>query len=279
MNQQNFVKEYGPWAIVTGASAGIGEEYAKQLASYGLNLVLVARRKEKLTQLADKLQRQHGVQVRIASADLSQLNFMDNILQATTDIEIGLLINNAGIYFLGDFLDFPVDRQDAMLNVNVRAPMVLTHMFGQIMRERGRGGIIIVSSTVSGSGAPLNANYAATETYDLVFGEGLHYELKASGVDVQVLVPGGTRTEGAKKMLKDAPSYMNMMMMDSTPVVTTSLKSLGRKCIVIPGMMNNMMSFMAVRLMPRTMAVRMWRFMMKSMMGKSVNTSSTVKAA
>lgn len=274
-----FVEKYGPWALVTGASAGIGEEYARQLASYGMNLVLVARRKEKLTTLADNLKRQHNVQVRVTSADLSQADFMDDIRPVTNDIEIGLLVNNAGVYFIGDFLDFPVEKQVAMLNVNARAPMILSHEFAQKMRQRGHGGMIIVSSTVSGTGAPHNANYAAMKTYDLVFGEGLQYELKKSGVDVQVLMPGGTRTEGSDIMMKNAPSFMDMMMMDSTPVVATSLKNLGRKSIVIPGMMNKMMTFMAVRLMPRAMAVRMWAFMMKSVKGKPNKSVAPIKAS
>ena len=274
-----FVEKYGPWAMVTGASAGIGEEFAEQLASYGMNVVLVARRKEKLTQLASRLEDRYGVKVRVAVADLSQPDFMDDIRVMTNDIEVGLVVNNAGVYFLGDFLDYPVDKQVAMLNVNMRSPMILTHEFAQSMRQRGRGGIIIVSSTVSGSGAPFNANYAATKTYDLVFGEGLHYELKKDGVDVQVLLPGGTKTEGADHMMQNAPAYMNAMMMDSTPVVSSSLKNLGRKATVIPGLMNNVMSFMAVRLMPRAMAVRMWRFMMRSMMGNPGQSTVTLKAS
>lgn len=268
-SQTQFADKYGPWALVTGASAGIGAEFAGQLAGRGLNLVLVARREQKLRALADRLQHQYEVEVRVAAADLSQPDFMDSIRQATADIEVGLLVNNAGVYFVGEFLDQSLDAQLAVLDVNTRAPMLLTYEFGQQMRRRNRGGIIMVSSTVSGTGAPFNANYAATKSYDLAFGEGLQYELRQAGVDVEVLMPGGTRTEGAGRMMKDAPGYMNMMMMDAGPVVTASLNKLGRKTTVIPGFVNGMMTLMVSRLMPRSAAVRMWAFMMKGMLPKT----------
>ncbi len=122
-----------------------------------------------------------------------------------------------------------------MLNINMRAVLMLTYEFGQRMRTKRRGGIILVSSTVSGTGAPFNANYAATKSYDLVLGEGLRYELRKAGVAVQVLMPGGTRTEGSSRMMQNAPGYMDLMMMNPQPVVAASLNKLGKKTTVIPG--------------------------------------------
>ena len=269
MAQKNLKEKYGDWALVTGASAGIGEEFAYQLAEQGFNLVLVARREQKLQSLASKLVQRYGIQVRVAAADLSKQDFIDSILEATSDIDIGLLINNAGLYFLGEFLEQDLDAHLSMLEVNTRAPLLLSHTFGNKMRQQGRGGIIIVSSTVSGSGAPFNANYAATKSYDLVLGEGLEYELKKHGVDVQVLMPGGTWTEGAHRMMKDAPAYMNNMMMETKPVVAASLNKLGKKSRVIPGQMNQFMTWLTARLMPRGLAVRMWANMMRGMMGEA----------
>ena len=277
--QTPFTKNYGPWALVTGASAGIGEEFARQLARRGMNLVLVARRENKLKTLATQLQQQCEIDVRVAAADLSQPDFMDSIRQITANLEVGLLVNNAGLYFIGDFLDQPLETQLAVLNVNTRAPLLLTHEFGQRMRQRQRGGIIMVSSTVSGTGAPFNANYAATKSYDLALGEGLQYELRKAGVDVQVLMPGGTRTEGADRMMQDAPSYMDMMMMDVAPVVTESLNKLGRKTNVIPGFMNRIMTMMASRLMPRSAAVRMWAFMMRGMLPKNDSQQAQISTS
>ncbi len=266
--QTQFVKKYGPWALVTGASAGIGAEFAEQLAAYGLNIVLVARREDKLKSLASSLKLMHGVQTRIIVADLVTPNFIDIVQNETDDLEIGLLVNNAGQFALGDFLDQPLDKQLTILELNTRAPLILTHAFGQLMRARGRGGIIMVSSTVSSSGAPFNANYAATKAYDLILGEGLQAELKASGVDVQVLQPGATWTEGSQKMMTDAPAYMKNMMMKPSVVVETSLRKLGKRTRVVPGSMNQFMVIMMNNL-PRRFVVNMWGQMMRGMQGQS----------
>ena len=209
----------------------------------------------------------HGVKTRIIAADLSDPKFIEAIRAQTTDIKIGLLVNNAGQYNLGKFLDQSLETQLSILEVNTRAPLVLTHEFGQHMRQRGQGGIIIVSSTVSSSGAPYNANYAATKAYDFILGEGLQHELKADGVAVQVLQPGGTWTEGARKMMADAPNYMKTIMMEPAPVVTQSLRNLGKRTFVIPGAMNRFMVWMMSTLVPRRIAVSMWGRMMKDMQG------------
>ena len=265
----SFVEKYGPWALVTGASAGIGAEFAEQLTAQGLNVVLVARREAKLKSLANSLELMHGVKTRIIAADLTDPTFIEAIRAQTSDIEVGLLVNNAGQYYIGKFLDQPLETQLSVLAVNTRAPLVLTHEFGQKMRQRGKGGIIMVSSTVSSSGAPYNANYAATKAYDLILGEGLQHELKSDGVAVQVLQPGGTWTEGAQKMMVDAPGYMKNMMMDTEPVVTISLRNLGKRTMVIPGSMNRFMTWMMSNLLPRRVAVSMWGKMMQGMQGQS----------
>lgn len=254
---------------MTGASAGIGAEFARQLAEAGLNVVLVARREAKLQALANQLQRDYGVEIRTVAVDLAESDFIEKIQAQTADIEIGLLVNNAGQYHIGKFLDQDLATQLSVLDVNTRAPMILTHAFGQLMRQRGKGGIIIVSSTVSGAGAPYNANYAATKTYDFVLGEGLRYELKNDGIAVQVLQPGGTWTEGAQKMMSHAPNFMKIMMMDTEPVVALSLRKLGKRNTVIPGQMNRFMVWMMAILLPRRLAVSMWAMMMKGMLPQS----------
>lgn len=267
VSNSSFQTKYGNWALVTGASAGIGEEYAQQIAEKGLNLVLVARRKQKLEGLVEKLNRDYGVQTRIIAADLSTPDFMDAIIEETSDIEIGLLVNNAGIYELGDFLDISLETQLTMLQLNTRAPLLLTHHFAKSMKARKRGGVIIVASTVSGIGAPSNVNYAATKSYDMVLAEGLAHELNGSGVDVQAFLPGGTWTEGARKMITKPSAMIKSMMMEATPTVKASLDGLGKRRVVIPGFINNMMYFMMSRLMPRAMAVSMFGMMMNMMNG------------
>lgn len=266
--QSSFQSKYGNWALVTGASAGIGEEYARQIAAKGLNVILVARRKQKLEGLANQIRNQHGVQARIIAADLSTPDFMETIIAGTSDVEIGLLVNNAGIYQLGDFLDVSLETQEKMLQLNTRAPLILTHHFAKGMKARGRGGVILVASTVSGFGAPTNANYAATKSYDMYLAEGLAPELKKYGVDVQAFLPGGTWTEGAERMIGNEPSLMiKTLMMQPTPTVKTSLKNLGKRTVVIPGLMNKAMFVMMSRFMPRPMAVRMFGMMMNMMGG------------
>jgi short-subunit dehydrogenase len=127
---KNFVERFGQWALVTGASSGMGEAFARRLAAIGLNLVLVARREDRLRKLADDLQRQHSVDARVVVADLSRDDFMPLIEQATEDLQVGLVVNNAGSATAGRFLDNDLDSELALLHLNNRAPLILAHHFG-----------------------------------------------------------------------------------------------------------------------------------------------------
>src|SRR5262249_3071292 len=184
---KDFVERFGPWALITGASSGIGEAFARRLAEYGLNLVLVARRENRLRKLADELQGHHSVSARVVPVDLSRDDFLPAIEQATADVQVGLLVNNAGIATSGNFLDNDLDSELALLHVNSRAPLVLTHHFAKAMRQRGRGGIIFLTSAVAFAGVPSWSNYAASKAYDLVLAEGLAKELHKDGVSVLAL--------------------------------------------------------------------------------------------
>jgi short-subunit dehydrogenase len=157
-----FAKKYGPWALVTGASSGMGSEFARHLAADGLNLVLVARRKNRLDRLASELGQQFGIEVRVVVADLAREDFVTPIREATSDIEVGLLVNSAGFATSGALLDNDLEAEVSILHVNSRAPLMLAHEFGRKMRDRGDGGIIFVASTVAYSGSPGWSNYAAT---------------------------------------------------------------------------------------------------------------------
>jgi len=190
-----FREHYGPWALVTGASAGIGREFARRLAEMGLNLVLVARRKQRIEELAQELENKNKIQVRPISADLSQPDFLPMILSGTQSIDIGLLVNNAGFGIAGKFLDHELEKELALLDVNCRAQLILTHVFGRPMAQRKRGGIIFVSSVSAYIATPFEANYAASKVYELFLAESLGYELKRDGVDVLALCPGSTETE------------------------------------------------------------------------------------
>jgi short-subunit dehydrogenase len=240
-----FKERYGPWALVTGASSGIGAEFSSQLAELGLNLILVARRKQRLDDLAQQLEERNKIQVRTLRADLSQPDFMPAILSATQSIEVGLLVNNAGFGLAGNFLDHQLERELDLLNVNCRAPLILTHEFGRRMVERKRGGIIFVSSVSGYLATPLEASYAASKVYELFLAESLWYELKNKKVDVLALCPGSTITE-----FHELAGVRAVAAMPVKPVVALAIRKLGKKPSVITGWHNRLLVSL-LRLAPR----------------------------
>jgi uncharacterized protein len=242
---KNFIERFGPWALVTGASSGIGEAFGRRLAEIGMNLVLVARREDRLGKLADDLQRQHSVSTRVVPVDLSQDDFLPAIEQATADVSVGLLVNNAGIATTGKFLDNDLGSELALLHVNSRAPLVLTHHFGRAMRQRGRGGIIFVASTLAFAGVPSWSNYVGSKAHALVFAEGLAKELRHDGISVLALCPGPTRTDLWPAGSDPGPA------MQPGAVVDIALKKLGRKPTVVAGWKNSLTA-LATRLLPRS---------------------------
>lgn len=266
--QSKFQQKYGSWAVITGASAGIGEEFARQLAERGLNLVLIARREAKLKAIANQLHQQFNVNVRVAPADLSQPTFMESIRPHLKDLQIGLLVNNAGMWVAGQFLDNTIERELSTLDVNTRAPLILTHEIGQHMRQNGRGGIIFVASIGGYQGVPFIANYAATKAYDLVFSEGLWHELRAFGIDVLALSAGPTNTEGAQRTASEIPHGERLPKGDEVqPVVRATLNSIGRKATIVPGFKNKFMLFMFSRVLPRKISSKLFG----TMMGRAIN--------
>jgi len=253
MNRKNttFQTKYGPWALVTGSSSGIGEEFAEQLAVKGLNLVLVARRKNVLDKLALELETQHGVSVLALEADLGDARSILAIEKATQDIEIGLLVSNAGTGSPGAFLKHDPDQEARLIHLNVTAHMRLAHLFGNKMSDRARGGILLTSSVGAYQAMPYMASYSAAKAYILNFGEALHVELKRRGVDVTVVVPGPTDTPAKNWEGMKEPAGMPLMWMKSEQVVKAALNSLGRGPSITPGAMNKFMSNFGRRVMTR----------------------------
>ncbi len=251
----NLQEKYGSWALVTGASSGIGAEYARVLATRGFSLVLVARRERKLTQLASELQESHRIETRVVAADLTCAPGIDTVIQKTADLEIGLLVNNAGREDDGPFLDIPVEQALKTLRLNSEAPMRLTHHFGALMRERGRGGILFMSSIVAFQGVPLIANYAASKAYDLIFAESLAAELEPAGIDVLVLTPGFTESQ----LSPDANfEGLPLRPMSAASVARAGISGLGRTRLRIPGLINKFLYVTGKFLQPRT--VNTWAF-------------------
>ena len=173
-----------------------------------MNLVLIARREDRLRKLAEDLQSEHSVSTRVVPVDLSQDDFLPVIEQATNDLQIGLLVNNAGFANTGKFLDNDLGSELALLHVNSRAPLILAHHFGRAMQECGRGGMIFVSSTVAFAGVPSWSTYAASKAQELVFAEGLAEELRQDGISVLAVCPGPTQTEFwfSRQALLSAPA-------------------------------------------------------------------------
>ncbi|MFO0757012.1 MAG: SDR family oxidoreductase [Byssovorax sp.] len=247
-----FLHRYGPWALVTGASSGIGEALARQLAARGMHLVLVARREDRLKALAAEIERAHAVLVEVVPADLGRADFYPEIERVTKELDIGLVINNAGYGDKGPFIASDLDHQIQMLAVNCRATLILSHAFGKRLAARGRGGMIITSSTAAFQGLPHSAHYAATKGYGLQLAEGLAVEWAPRGVDVLALCPGPTDTEGPRRTGVD-PDKVPVKMMSAAEVAEAALNGLGKKTIVIPGFKNRL-AYLGVRLTPRKLS-------------------------
>lgn len=252
-----FLMKYGPWALVTGASSGMGAAFARHLAERKLNVVLVARRADRLRDLAHELERKASVQTRVVPADLSRDDFMPKLKDATNGLEINLLVNNAGMEMTGEFLANDLDAEVRMLQLNCRAPLILTHAYGKAMQERRCGGIIFLASIVGFVGIPVWSHYAATKGHTLLFAEGLAEELTKDGVDVLALCPGLTRTE-----LMQFTAFGKIMSMDADTVVRVALKSLGKKRRVTAGVKNKVIVW-STRFQPRLMNTRIFRTVMK----------------
>jgi short-subunit dehydrogenase len=195
MTDATFREKYGPWAVVAGASDGVGAAYARAMAARGLNVVLLARRRAVLDELAAELRSAHGVEARAEPIDLATPDAAATVLERTNDLEVGMLMYNAGADpYYQHFLDYEIEPQLAMIQRNCVVPTVLCHHYAGEMKTRGRGGIVLVSSSGGTIGMRQMVVYGGTKAFDLVFGEALWSEVSDSGVDVLVPILGATDT-------------------------------------------------------------------------------------
>ncbi len=249
-----FIARYGPWAIVTGAARaeGMGYGFARHLAGRQINLVLVDVLADELEARATELRRNYLVKVKPVALDLGQPDFMPRLLAETDGLEIGLLVCNHMFTppNTPPILEMDLATHHRMLDINARAYTTLVHTYGRQMVANQRGGIILVSSGAGLRGTAYTGAYSANKAFQFMLGESLWYELLGTGVDVVVLAPGLTRTQG--DALDNYPSFM---LMDVDPVITETLHNLGRKHMVIPGPVNKLFDFMTGRLMSRRKAV------------------------
>jgi short-subunit dehydrogenase len=248
----DFREKYGPWALVAGASVGLGAAFATELARRKLNLILLARRAEALEALAARLRAAFGVDVRTVAADLGDDAAAAKIQALAAEHENGLGVYNAAYSKIGPFLDGTLDDHLRTVDVNCRGPVALALALGRPMAARGRGGIVLMSSMAGSQGTPLVATYGASKAFNLVFAEALWDELRARGVDVMACRAGATRTPG---FLASQPAGKTPLM-DPEPVVRQALDALGHKPSMVPGWFNRFAAFFLGRLLPRRTAVR-----------------------
>ena len=253
---RDFLQSYGPWAVVTGASSGIGEAFAKALAGRGLNLVLVARRKDRLEAIAREIEEGHQIATAVVAADLASAAGTDLLLEETAPLDTGMLIQAAGFGTAGDYLTIPAEDELAMIDVNCRAVQQLARAFGDRFAARGRGGIILMSSIVAFQGTPRSAAYAASKAFVQSLAEGIAPDLAARGVDVLASAPGPVRSGFAGR------ANMKMGGADSPETVASrTLAALGRRGRITPGMLGKVLSGSLSMLPRRTRSVIMGRVM------------------
>lgn len=242
-----------PVTLVTGASAGLGTEFAQACAARGDELVLVARRRDRLDALAAEL----GARAHVFPLDLAAPGAAQSLFDAVSaeGLDVDTLINNAGFGVTGPFADRPLERQSEMIDLNVRTLVELSHLVLPGMRARGKGAILNVASTAAFQAGPGFAVYFATKAFVLSFTEALHQELKGTGIKVSALCPGPTATEFGEVAGVTGASFSKYSV-DAAGVVKAALKGLdANRAIVIPGMMNKTTA-QSTRVLPRALMRR-----------------------
>lgn len=252
----DFRSKYGPTALVAGAAVGLGAAYSRQIAAHGLGLVLIDRDAAALAKTADAIRKEHGVDVQTLDVDLGRADVAERVRAGLGDATIGLLVYNAAVGTVAPFLETTPALADAAIDVNCRGPLRLIHALVPAMVERGRGGVILMSSMSGNFGSAQLTVYAATKAFTLVFGDALWSELAPQGVDVLVVQPGSTRTPGWLSSQPSEPGGEIMPAMDPADVVREALATLGVEPRVIPGDANKQGAELLGQL-PRRQAVEM----------------------
>lgn len=244
--------------LITGASSGIGADLAREFASGNNNLVLVARREERLVSLKDELTKEFGVDVYCISEDLSKNGAAKRIVSKVEELGliIETLVNNAGTQIYGKHQNVDLEKEIAMIQTNLVSLTELTKYSIKHMKKLNSGNILNVGSTGSFAPAPYDAVYQATKAYVLFYTEGIAEDLKGTGINVSILCPGATKTEFSNKANMSDVLLFKYMTMSSKIVARAGYKGLLKgKRIVIPGLLNKMIVF-SVRLLPRNLMIK-----------------------
>ncbi len=249
----------GKTALVTGASSGLGADFARQLAALGCNLVLVARREDQLRAVQDEIKAQHPVEIEVVPMDLVVGDAPQLLYDRfkTSGKQVDILINNAGLGIYGEFLEIPWERERDMLELDIFTLVHMTKLFAGDMVRRGSGYIMQIASIGAFQPSPTYASYSAAKSFVLYFGEALNYELRKTNVKCTVLCPGVTRTEFLQVAGQSPTRYQRLTMMDSKVVARIGIEAMLRgKSSVVTGRFNAMMAF-ATRFIPRGWAAGM----------------------
>ncbi len=246
-------RRHGPWALVAGASEGLGAAFADGVAAAGLDVILVARSESKLRDRARAIESSHGVRALPIVMDLARADVAEALRDAVGDREVGTLIYDAAYSPIGPFLERPLSEALTAVDVNVRGPLALSHAFGGLMATRGRGAIVLISSLSGFHGTALVTTYAGTKAFERIFAEGLWDELRETGVDVLCSCPGTVRT----------PRYQASTdrevgpVMEAEDVVRETLAAIGKGPTLVPGRASRAARVLLGRLLPGRVAVRL----------------------
>ncbi|PCJ82560.1 MAG: hypothetical protein COA49_00400 [Bacteroidetes bacterium] len=264
---KKFIEKYSSWGLITGASSGIGKQFAISLAARGLNIVLVARSKEKMLLIGKELVDKYDVAIKVIVADLASEVGIDTLISETNDLEIGLLVNNVGREDSDHFLKISTKEHVQTIVLNIQVPLLLTHHFGAKMVERKKGGIINMSSIVAFQGVPYVANYAGTKAYNLIFSEGIAAEFEKHNIDVLAVTPGFTKTNLAQTYNLSGTPFKPL-----TPyfVAQKAVKDLGKKRLSIPGAINAFLYWNGKFLFSRKMNTRSFGMVFKKALRNSL---------
>jgi len=249
---------FGPWALITGASSGIGREFARQIAGSGINVVLVARRESLLKEVGAECTGNFGVQHRVIVADLSEDSFIEKIAVSTDDLDVGTVVSNAGTPNPGNFLKGDRDAMLRGLRLNTAAHLDLAHHFGQRLARRRKGGLLLVGAMGSQKGIPFMANDSAAKAYVQALAQALHAEFKPLGLNVTLLTPGPTDTP-TLAALGLTPKNMPMKPMSVKKCVHEGLHALAtNRAVIIPGRINRIMNALVPDAVVRSMMGKMF---------------------
>jgi short-subunit dehydrogenase len=251
MPMPGFRERYGRWALITGASSGIGEGFARVLGARGMDLVIVARRGELLERLADELKTRHGTNVRVIAMDLASDGAAAELVGRVADLEIGVLVNNAGTGWIGRFDKQSPEEHSRLVHLHCVLPVELTAHLLRPMLGRRRGAVVLVASVGAYLPLPYYAVYGGTKAFLANWGEALAVELRSAGIDVLVLAPGDTKTG-----FQEVAGEMSTRWSSVEEVVEAGLEGLGRTTTVVPGL-ENKVGLLLSRFLPRAWVVRM----------------------